>query len=78
MKVFIHTIDKTLYEGVAPMVSLPATGGEISVLDKHIPLVTSLASGMVKVHENETSSNDFPVTKGFAQVNSDHVIVLLN
>ena len=78
MRIHIHSLEKTLYEGEGSVVSLPAEEGEISVLNNHIPLVTSLAKGIVRVREDEIRSKEFSITGGFAQVNKDHIIVLLN
>ena len=77
MRIFIHSLEKTLYEGEGRVVTLPAEDGEISVLNGHIPLVTTLKSGTVRVRGNESLSKEFSISEGFAQVNKDHIILLL-
>jgi F-type H+-transporting ATPase subunit epsilon len=79
MKVFIHSLEETLYEGEASVAILPGEGGEISVLDGHIPLATALSKGTisVKVKEGHTVK-DFPISGGFAEVNGNHLIILAN
>ena len=76
MKLFIHSLEKTLYEGEANVVTLPAEGGEVSILDHHIPLVTALSKGTIRVKENSSEVKIFPVSSGFAEVQANHLIVL--
>ncbi len=78
MRIFIHSLEKTIYEGDAKVVTLPGESGEVSILDNHIPLVSALKKGMVRVTENENSTKEFSISGGFAQVNKDHLILLLN
>ena len=77
MKLYIYSLDKTLYEGEARIVTLPAEDGEIGVLDKHIPLVTPLKKGVVKIGE-DVSKKEFPIAGGFCQVNKNKVILLVS
>lgn len=78
MKLFIHSLEKTLYEGDARVVTLPGESGEVSILDNHTPLVSALKKGTVRVRENENSTKEFPIFSGFAQVNKGHTVILVN
>ncbi|HEY4479219.1 MAG TPA: F0F1 ATP synthase subunit epsilon [Candidatus Paceibacterota bacterium] len=78
MRVFIHSLEKTLYEGDGQVVVLPARGGEISVMQNHIPLVAPLKQGSILVKEGERGEKKFTVSSGFVEVKPSHVIVLLN
>ena len=78
MKVFIHSLEKTLYEGDASVTVLPAESGEISVLEGHVPLSTALSKGVIRVKGSDASQHDFQIVSGFAQVNGNHLIILTN
>ena len=76
MKISIHSLEKTLYEGSGKVVSLPSSEGEISILDHHIPLITILKKGKIKI-KDEKESHDFPIESGFAEVSGEKVTILI-
>lgn len=76
MKLFIYTLDKTLYEGDAEVATLPSENGEISILPNHAPVVTPLKKGTVKV-KTAGGEKDFPIESGFAQINQEQTILLV-
>jgi len=78
MKVSIHSLEKTLYEGEATVTTLPAEGGEISVLSGHLPLTTSLVQGVISIKESQISKKEFPILGGFAEVQKDDLVVLVD
>lgn len=75
MHTFIYTLEKTLYEGITRMVTLPTTDGEISVLQNHMPIVTSLKPGMVKV-STAAEKKEVPIGGGFAYIDGTNLVVL--
>lgn len=78
MKVYIHSQEKTLYEGTADVVTLPAESGDISVLAYHVPLITSLKAGAIVVGSaREAEKRVFRILGGFAQIELDTVRVLV-
>jgi len=79
MRVFIYSLQGTVYEGEAEVLSLPTTEGEISVLENHIPLVTTLGVGEIKIRRGSGFDEDkknFGINGGFAQINPKNTIVL--
>lgn len=81
MRVFIYSLKKTIYEGEADVLSLPTGDGEISVLENHVPLITPLAKGRVKIRKGsgfDESENIFEVSGGFAEVNPKETILLVD
>jgi F-type H+-transporting ATPase subunit epsilon len=71
----IVTVEKKTYDEKVDFVSLPTQMGEIGILPNHVPLVTSLAEGEIKIEKNKEISY-LTCTGGFAQINSDKVLVL--
>jgi F-type H+-transporting ATPase subunit epsilon len=76
MKLYIYTLDKTLYEGEAETIVLPAENGELTILPNHAPIVTSLKKGVIGVKAG-TDKKDFPIESGFAQINQKQTIILV-
>lgn len=80
MKVFIYSLEKILFEGDAEVVSLPTPRGEISILENHVPVVTPLSKGVVKLRKGsgfDEQSHRFDIQEGFAQINSREIILLV-
>ncbi|HEY4512207.1 MAG TPA: ATP synthase F1 subunit epsilon [Candidatus Paceibacterota bacterium] len=73
MKISIHSLEGTIYEGDAAQITLPSSDGEITVLKNHIPLITTLKSGSIRF-----SDQNIPIVGGFAEVTKDKVVVLAN
>jgi F-type H+-transporting ATPase subunit epsilon len=79
MRVSIYSLKEVVYEGEAEVLSLPTTEGEISVLENHVPLVTVLAPGKIRIRRGsgfDEDSKSFEITNGFAQINPKSAIVL--
>jgi len=76
MQLFIYSLKGTLFEGESAQITLPSEEGEITVLNNHVPLVTSLKKGIVKVATKE-GKKDFPVEKGVFQMNKNNKAILL-
>ncbi len=73
MELKIYSLEGTLFEGTVSQVSLPTTSGEITVLKNHIPLITTLKSGVIKFGKENIS-----IEGGFAEIGKGKVVVLVN
>ncbi len=73
MKLQIFSLQGTVYEGETSQVTLPAKDGEITVLKGHIPLITLLKEGEIRTKEKNIS-----IKKGFAEINGEKVVVLVD
>lgn len=47
------TLENPLYKGKVKQISVPTATGEITVLPNHVPLITSLQAGELKLKVNE-------------------------
>ncbi len=65
------TPEKTLFDGNVSMVVIPAEEGELGILPKHAPFVTSLRAGEVKIYRNDSISEVFTISGGFAEIVND-------
>jgi F-type H+-transporting ATPase subunit epsilon len=75
MKLFIYKLGEILYEGEADSVTMPTETGEITVLHHHIPLVTHLAKGTIRIKNG--AAKEFQTNGGFAEIKPEKVILLV-
>jgi F-type H+-transporting ATPase subunit epsilon len=76
MRVVIAKVDENLYDGEATSVTFPASGGEMTVLLNHEPLITTLKGGTIVVRA-EAGEKTFPIESGVLEVRHDGVTVIL-
>ncbi len=69
--------NQNVYEGDAEEVILPSTTGQIGVLPGHISLVTAIDIGVLRLRMN-SQWKSIALMGGFAEIESDEVIVLVN
>ena len=69
--------NQNVYEGEAEEVILPSTTGQIGVLPGHISLVTAIDIGVLRLKLN-SQWKSIALMGGFAEIDSDEVIVLVN
>ena len=69
--------NQNVYEGDAEEVILPSTTGQIGVLPGHISLVTAIDIGVLRLRINSQWLS-IALMGGFAEIESDEVIVLVN
>ena len=75
LHVGILTVEGVRFDGEADFVVAPGSEGELGILPKHIPLLTPLAAGAVKVR-NDNDEQFFFVSGGFLEVRPEAVTVL--
>lgn len=69
--------DKTVWDNTAEEVVLPSTTGQLGILSGHIPLLTALDVGVMRVRP----AKDWvaiAIMGGFAEVDQDEVTILVN
>ena len=69
--------NQNVYEGEAEEVILPSTTGQIGVLPGHISLVTAIDIGVLRLRKDSKWSS-IALMGGFAEIESNEVIVLVN
>lgn len=76
MQLEIITPDKQVYAGQAHLVQLPGSEGLFELLNNHAPIIASLRSGRVKVHDAD-GVRFFETGKGVIEALRNKVIVLV-
>jgi F-type H+-transporting ATPase subunit epsilon len=72
----IVTPEKIIYDDEVRSVSLPTVEGEITVLPGHIPLISAIKSGELKIRRDEKKEEFFAITRGVAEVDSGSIVIL--
>lgn len=67
--------DRTVFTGDVDIVVLPGAAGEMGILPKHAPVLTTLKYGVVKVRK-AGNEQIFTVAGGVAEVQPDIVTIL--
>lgn len=76
LKLKIATPEKVIYENEIKQVSIPTMDGEITVLPNHVPLVSVLKAGEMKIVDKE-GEQILAVSGGFLEVRGQNEIVIL-
>lgn len=76
MKLIIVTPEKPVYDSEITFVSLPTPDGEITILPHHIPLITKVIAGEMKIGRIDSKEDYFATGGGFAEITGNHVSVL--
>ena len=74
----IVTPERIVYSNEVRMVVAMTTNGEIGILPLHMPLVSTLAPGEVRLKHGDAAADweTFSVSGGYIQVHEDKVLVL--
>ena len=75
LKLEIVTPEEKIYSEDVDMVTLPGSEGEFGVFPKHVPLLTALKPGELRVRKNGRETS-LAVGEGFVEVKADGVSVL--
>jgi len=74
----IITQDKIIYQGRISAVTLPGEEGELTILPNHIPLITPLTQGKIKVQDENQKELFFEIKSGVLEVNPAEMNVLVS
>src|SRR5438045_6174688 len=74
LKLEIVTPEEKIYSEDIDMVTLPGSEGELGVYPKHVPLLTTLQPGELRVLKNGREST-MAIGEGFVEIKADGVSV---
>lgn len=77
IKLEIISLEKKIFEGMVNSIILPTPLGETGILPLHIPLITSLISGELRINHQDRTDY-LAVSGGFTEVHPDRVLVLVD
>ncbi|MDD2655983.1 MAG: F0F1 ATP synthase subunit epsilon [Patescibacteria group bacterium] len=76
LKFTIITPEKKVYENDVFQVSIPTTSGEITVLPSHIPMVSVLQAGEMRIKDKD-GEHPYAISGGFLEVRANSELVIL-
>jgi F-type H+-transporting ATPase subunit epsilon len=76
MLVTIARVHANVFQGEAKSLTVPTAAGEVTVLAKHEPMVTTLKPGTITVRD-AAGDHTFAVDSGVLEVSNDQATVLL-
>ncbi len=76
MHVSILAINETLFSGEAAKLTARTSGGEITILDGHLPIISDL-TGPVGLTDNSGKRTDIDASSGFIEVRPESEVVIL-
>jgi len=77
MRVSIYSIQKNLFEGEAEKLIAQTPMGEITVLENHLPLISTLAGPQIKIIDKEKKESIIMIRSGFLEVRPESEVVIL-
>ena len=72
----IVSAEQQIFSGEASMVVAPGEGGELGILPEHIPLLTRIRPGTVRIQSEGGAEEVIYVSGGMMEVQPDRVTVL--
>ena len=76
--IFVDVVsaEEAIYSGEANFVALPGQEGELGILPGHVPLITRIRPGAVRIKGADGKEEDVFVAGGILEVQPDRVTVL--
>ncbi len=76
MEFDIVTPEGKFFSGLISQVDIPGKNGYFGVLPNHIPLISTLSSGVLTINPDNSDSRKFYVSGGFAEVTPKRCAIL--
>ena len=80
MKISLEIISPEKIENTleAEMIVVPAEKGEIGIMDGHIPLLTTLREGDIKIYNKSKVTETFPIKQAICQFSKNKCKILVS
>lgn len=77
LKLDVVDSEKLIFSGEVDYIVAPASVGEIGIYPNHIPIITKLKPGVLRLQiPNEESQTILAISGGFLEVESNHATIL--
>ncbi|MDO8903785.1 F0F1 ATP synthase subunit epsilon [Hydrogenophaga sp.] len=76
IRVDVVSAEASIFSGEAKFVALPGEAGELGILPGHIPLITRIKPGAVRIEKAEGGEEFVFVAGGILEVQPNHITVL--
>tara|TARA_B100000579_G_C22720774_1_gene799271 strand:- start:843 stop:1079 length:237 start_codon:yes stop_codon:yes gene_type:complete len=76
MKLEILTPEKTLFNDEVLSVQVPGKSGNFEMLNNHMPIVSSLKKGVVKITNIQKEEKKIEINSGVIEMKQNKIIIL--
>ncbi|MDM7944339.1 MAG: F0F1 ATP synthase subunit epsilon [Hydrogenophaga sp.] len=76
IRVDVVSAEASIFSGEAKFVALPGEAGELGILPGHIPLITRIRPGAVRIEKADGGEEFVFVAGGILEVQPNHITVL--
>lgn len=73
----IYSLDREVFTDQANAVTLPGSEGQFQILAHHIPFISLLKEGEVKIEKKDGSLQSLPIQGGVVEVTPGKVVALV-
>ena len=75
-KLEIITPEEVIFSDNTTMVTLPSYEGDMGVLKNHIPIITFLRPGIIKLNKNDGNFEEFFIQEGTVEYFNNSLVIL--
>ncbi len=72
MHLSVYSLKQVLFEGEASSVNCTTEGGDVTILDRHEPLIATLKPGTLTIKDVGGKDHYIPTGKGFLEVTAEN------
>ena len=76
MKLEILTPEKKLFNGEVRSVQVPGKSGRFEMLNNHMPIVSSLNEGTIKITDTNNKTQEIKINSGVIELKNNSIIIL--
>ena len=76
MKLEILTPEEKLFEGEVKSVQVPGKSGRFEMLNNHMPIVSSLNKGSIKIIDSNNKTQEIKINSGVIELKNNSIIIL--
>jgi F-type H+-transporting ATPase subunit epsilon len=76
MRLEILTPEKKLFDNEVLSVQVPGKSGRFEMLNNHMPIVSSLKKGLIKITDTENNKKEVEITSGVIEMKNNKIIIL--
>ncbi len=76
MKLEILTPEKKLFDNVVQSVQVPGKSGSFEMLNNHMPIVSSLNKGIIKITDTKNQQEEIKISSGVVEMKNNKIIIL--
>ena len=76
MKLEILTPEKKLFDNEIQSVQVPGKSGSFEMLNNHMPIVSSLNKGIIKITDTKNQQEEIEISSGVVEMKNNKIIIL--